>query len=88
MVSDHSQNDHTKWSCDEQMAKNEKFLAVDWPSNSSLHLPQIHNDASSSKPEGQTTSSTNVNGTLVGEKDGKEEEIVPTPNGPNGSTAC
>ena len=68
--------------------KNEKFLAVGWPSISSLYLPQIHNDASSSKPEGQTTSDTNVNGNLVREKDGKEEEIVPTPNGLNGSTAC
>ena len=75
-------------SCDEKVTKKLKVLAVGWPSNSSLHLPQIHNDASSSKPQGQTTSDTNVNGDLVGEKDGKEEEIVPTPNSLNGSTAC
>ena len=53
----------------------------------------MNNDASSSKPEGQTTSDTHVNSNLVGEEDGKEEKTVPTqdiPNVsvPNGNTAC
>lgn len=61
-----------------------------------LHFSQINNDASSSKPEGQTTSDTHVNGNLVGEEDGKEEKTVPTSNVsdipnvsvPDGNTAC